>query len=377
MYCNILFLECNPISPEFLSERRNLFASRSEKKHIPAGGVFCRVAGCPVSSAALLSLSAGGAAGLRGGAHGGLPPETAGSTVCVLRHRRQHGLLLSCHAGAHSLRLRPAGAAKGGGGAADLEDTAKSGIGLLQSWLLELASHTPQSVQPLLSENVTSFFSNGTSLLDKVIRYILGLAGNILSHIPDGALSLGTAVISSFLISARLPKIKSWLKKRLPEEKLKPAADALKRMKNAVGGWLTAQLKLMGVTFTILTLGFVVLRIAYAPLWALVVALVDALPVLGTGTVLVPWAVICFLQGEGARAIGLLGVYAVVTLSRSMLEPKLVGRHLGLDPLVTLMALYVGYKLWGVGGMIFAPLLAVTIMQVTPGRERGDTPEIP
>ena len=246
----------------------------------------------------------------------------------------------------------------------DLEDTAKSGIGLLQSWLLELASHTPQSVQPLLSENVTSFFSNGTSLLDKVIRYILGLAGNILSHIPDGALSLGTAVISSFLISARLPK-------------LKPAADALKRMKNAVGGWLTAQLKLMGVTFTILTLGFVVLRIAYAPLWALVVALVDALPVLGTGTVLVPWAVICFLQGEGARAIGLLGVYAVVTLSRSMLEPKLVGRHLGLDPLVTLMALYVGYKLWGVGGMIFAPLLAVTIMQVTPGRERGDTPEIP
>ena len=107
------------------------------------------------------------------------------------------------------------------------------------------------------------------------------------------------------------------------------------------------------------------------------VALVDALPVLGTGTVLVPWAVICFLQGEGARAIGLLGVYAVVTLSRSMLEPKLVGRHLGLDPLVTLMALYVGYKLWGVGGMIFAPLLAVTIMQVTPGRERGDTPEIP
>ena len=56
-----------------------------------------------------------------------------------------------------------------------------------------------------------------------------------------------------------------------------------------------------------------------------------------------------------------------------MLEPKLVGRHLGLDPLVTLMALYVGYKLWGVGGMIFAPLLAVTIMQVTPGR--GDAPE--
>lgn len=377
MYCNILFLECNPILSEFLSERRNLFASRGEKKHIRAGGVFCRVAGCPVSSAALLSLSAGGAAGLRGGAMVGFLQKRrvprcvcSGIGVSMAFCFLAMLVLILCAFALRELR-RVAGVLP------DLEDTAKSGIGLLQSWLLELASHTPQSVQPLLSENVTSFFSNGTSLLDKVIRYILGLAGNILSHIPDGALSLGTAVISSFLISARLPKIKSWLKKRLPEEKLKPAADALKRMKNAVGGWLTAQLKLMGVTFTILTLGFVVLRIAYAPLWALVVALVDALPVLGTGTVLVPWAVICFLQGEGARAIGLLGVYAVVTLSRSMLEPKLVGRHLGLDPLVTLMALYVGYKLWGVGGMIFAPLLAVTIMQVTPGRERGDTPEIP
>lgn len=254
----------------------------------------------------------------------------------------------------------------------DLEDTAKSGITLLQSWLLELAAHTPQSVQPLLSENVTSFFSNGTALLDKAIRYVLGLAGSFLSHVPDSALSLGTAVISSFLISARLPRIKAWIEKRLPREKLRPIIEGLKRMKNAVGGWLLAQLKLMGVTFVILTLGFVLLRIAYAPLWALVVSLVDALPVLGTGTVLIPWAVICFLQGEAARAIGLLGVYAVITLTRSMLEPKLIGRHLGLDPLVTLMALYAGYKLWGVGGMIFAPLLAVTVMQAVPERNRGD-----
>ena len=64
----------------------------------------------------------------------------------------------------------------------------------------------------------------------------------------------------------------------------------------------------------------------------------------------------------------------MISVVRSVLEPKLVGRHLGLDPLVTLMALYVGYKLWGVGGMIVSPLLAVTIMQVTPNREQGDTP---
>ncbi|MDD5863088.1 MAG: sporulation integral membrane protein YtvI [Firmicutes bacterium] len=251
----------------------------------------------------------------------------------------------------------------------DLENTAKSGISLLQGWLLELASHTPDGIQGLLQQNVTSFFSNGTALLDKAIRYVLGMAGSVLGHIPDSALSLGTAVISSFLISIRLPKIKLWLRNRLPGDKLRPMLASLKRMKSAVGGWLLAQLKLMGVTFSILTLGLVLLRIAYAPLWALAVSFVDALPVLGTGTVLMPWALICFLQGDNARAVGLLGIYAVISLTRSMLEPRLVGRHLGLDPLVTLMALYAGYKLWGVGGMILAPLLTVTILQAIPERK--------
>lgn len=251
----------------------------------------------------------------------------------------------------------------------NLEDTARSGISLLRAWLLDLAARTPQSIQPLLSENVSSFFSNGTDLLDRAVRYVLGLAGNLLSHIPDSALSLFTTVISGFMISAKLPRIKRWLVRRVPKEKLRPVLDALKRMKNAIGGWLAAQVKLVGVTFLLLAVGFLLLRIPYALLWAVGVALVDAFPVLGTGTVLIPWSLICLLQGDGARAIGLLGIYVTVTLIRSVLEPRLLGRHLGLDPLVTLMALYAGYKLWGIGGMILAPLLAVTAIQLVPERK--------
>ena len=142
-------------------------------------------------------------------------------------------------------------------------------------------------------------------------------------------------------------------------------------MKSALFGWLTAQFKLMTMTMMILMLGFVILRIPYAPLWAAGVALVDALPVLGTGTILIPWSVVCFLQQDGGRAIGLLGTYAVASLTRSVLEPRLLGRHLGLDPLVTLMALYAGYKLWGVGGMILAPMLAVAALQIVPGYPSG------
>lgn len=254
----------------------------------------------------------------------------------------------------------------------DLEETARSGISMAQNWLLELASHTPQSIQPVLQENVSSLFSDGAALLDKAFRYVLGLAGNLLSHVPDSALSLGTAIISGYMISAKLPRIKKWISRRIPKEKLRPILAAGKRMKNAICGWLMAQAKLMSVTFAILTLGLLLLRVPYTLLWALGISLVDAFPVLGTGTVLLPWAILCLLQGDTARAIGLGGIYITITLTRSLLEPKLIGRHLGLDPLATLMALYAGYKLWGIGGMLLAPLLAVTAIQIVPERKRED-----
>ena len=195
---------------------------------------------------------------------------------------------------------------------------------------------------------------------------MLGLAGSILSHVPDSALSLGTAVISGFMISAKLPRIRKWISAHFPREKLRPLLDSLKRIRSAVGGWLSAQLRLAGVTLGILLAGLLILRIPYALLWAFGISLVDIFPVLGTGTVLLPWGLICFLQGDRARAIGLVGIYVVISLTRSVLEPKLVGKHLGLDPLAALFALYAGYKLWGIGGMILAPMLAVAVVQLLP-----------
>lgn len=250
----------------------------------------------------------------------------------------------------------------------DLTQTARSGISLLRSWLMDMAGRTPQSIRPLLQQNVTGFFSGGTALLDKGFSYILGLAGAILSHVPDSALTLGTGLISAVMISAKLPRIRRWINTRLPRERMRPLLDTLKQMKTAVGGWLLAQLRLAGVTLVLLLLGLVVLGIPYAPLWAAGIALVDAVPVLGTGTVLLPWALISYLQADRARAIGLLALYILISVTRSVLEPKLVGKHLGLDPLVTLFALYAGYRIWGFGGMLIAPLLAVTAVQLLPGQ---------
>lgn len=253
----------------------------------------------------------------------------------------------------------------------DLGEMAKNGVTSLSGWLQAMASHAPESLREPLGKSIGDFFSGGTALLDRAVGYVLALAGSFLSQLPDGALGTGTAIISSYMISAKLPAIRTKLAKFLPRERLAPVLATLKRIRSALGGWLKAQLRLALVTWGILTLGFLLLRIPHGVLWALLVATLDAFPVLGTGTVLLPWSLICLLQNQTARCIGLLGVYAAAALTRSILEPRLVGHQLGLDPLATLFALYAGYKLAGLPGMLLAPMAAVTIAgAVFKGRGR-------
>lgn len=254
----------------------------------------------------------------------------------------------------------------------DLEETVKAGLSSLSHWLQGLTRFAPESLRGYLTQNIADFFSGGTALLDKTVQYFLGLASSVLSQVPDGAFSLGTALVSSIMISAKLPTLRAALASWTFKEPFRKFFDALKRIRVAIGGWLKAQVKLSGVTFGILAAGFLILRVPYGILWAFLVVLVDAFPILGTGTALIPWAAVCFLQGEQARAIGLLGVYAAIALTRSVLEPKLVGKQLGLDPLATLFALYAGYKVWGLGGMILAPILAVAVMQIIPDAKGRD-----
>lgn len=258
--------------------------------------------------------------------------------------------------------------------APDLEQTAKEGITALSGFLQGIAARAPGALGSYLSGSIANFLSGGTALLDRALATLLRVAGGVLRQVPDGALGVGTAVISAYMISAKLPQIRKKTGKFLQTSGLVRLLPALRRIRTALWGWLRAQLKLSGVTYVLVTLGLCILRVPYAPIWAAFVAVVDAFPILGTGTVLVPWSVVCFLQGNVPRAIGLLGVYAVVTLMRSILEPKIVGKQLGIDPLVTLFALYTGYRIWGIGGMILAPMLtAAARSALRPEETTGQT----
>lgn len=255
-----------------------------------------------------------------------------------------------------------------GGILPNLEDTVNDGMTLLENWLLSLIRTTPEGIRSILSGTVTKFFAGGTVFLDRVNQWLLGIAASLLHGLPDSALGFGTMVLASFMISAKLPLLRTYFREKLPSVWRNRYLPALSNLKTVLLSWLKAQAKLAGITFLIVTAGLIALQVPYAPLWALGVAAVDALPLLGTGTALVPWSLVCFLQHNQVQAIGLLGIYAAAALTRSALEPKLLGKQLGLDPLMTLIALYAGYRIWGVGGMILSPLLAVIAVRLGESR---------
>ena len=245
-------------------------------------------------------------------------------------------------------------------------DTVEAGLASLRDWAVELAGRLPGRLGQMAGSTVSGLFREGSVLLERVTSGVISAAGSVAGKLPGGALMIGTAVISAYMISAQYPVLKGWLfGSDTFRFRWEPVLDRLRR---TVGLWLTAQVKLTAVTFGIVTAGFLLLRVKHTFVWAAVTAVVDAVPMLGTGTVLIPMALISLLAGEQVRALGLLGLYVTAMLTRSALEPKLVGRELGMNPLLTLMALYAGFRIWGVPGMILAPILAVSAMQLV-GRE--------
>ena len=247
----------------------------------------------------------------------------------------------------------------------------QAGLTSLQDFLLGLANRAPDGLTGMLTQAVLELFSGGAALLSQVANKLLGIASGVLGRIPDGALGFGTGLISSFMISAKLPRIRAFIRQRIPDswkEKYLPAAEATK---NTVFSYLQAQFKLTGITFLIVGAGLLLLRVRLAPLWAALIAVVDAVPLLGTGTVMLPWALVCLLQGNHVLAVGLLGIYAAAAITRSVLEPRLIGRQMGIDPLLTLVALYLGYRLWGVLGMLLAPMAAATAIRLADLRTQS------
>ena len=183
-------------------------------------------------------------------------------------------------------------------------------------------------------------------------------------HSPDVLLLTVTFGIGTYFFSASFPRVLSFLEAQLPAEQKRHLEGLGRDLKASFSGFLRAQLILMGMTFFELLLAFLLLQVHGAVGLAALTAAVDALPVFGTGTILLPWAVYCLLLEETGRALGLVLTWALVNLVRSAAQAKLLGDQIGLDPLASLIAIYVGWQLGHVWGMLLCPLVLVTLQQL-------------
>ena len=247
----------------------------------------------------------------------------------------------------------------------------------LQVWLRELAVRAPDGFGVALQNWTDSLFDGSSGLPGRVTSWLFTFAAKLVAALPDLFLFTLTTILSSFMFAANLPAARTAIRKLIPQKWQNKAQQLLSQLRAALGGWLKAQAMLMGVTFLVVTAGLMVLQLDYPLLFGALVALVDALPLLGAGVILIPWSLLSFLRGANRCAIGLILVYGAAALIRSALEPRLIGKQIGISPLVTLAAMYAGYRLVGLTGLILFPIAAMLLQQVLkltlPHRSEGQS----
>ena len=198
-----------------------------------------------------------------------------------------------------------------------------------------------------------------TDVLASVSAEIPRVAARIISGMPSVLLFIGVTVIAGFYFCVDRHGIENRLLSLLPKGIRERIPAWGRGIKQVSFRYLRAYLWLLLLTFSELFIGFCILRVEYAFLLAALIAVVDLLPILGVGTVLIPWAVIEMINRNARFGIGLLILSGTVSVLHQILEPKLVGKSLGLHPLLTLMAGYVGYRSFGFLGMAVAPFVAL------------------
>lgn len=234
--------------------------------------------------------------------------------------------------------------------------------------LLERVEGYSAACPPWLREGIkaslTRYATEAGDLLSSLIDRLLAALGTLAAALPKFLLGAATAVLAIYFTSSAWPELRQFIKRHASAGTQRMLRSFRNGMTQSAVRWLRAELTLCAITFAELLAGFVFLHQPYGLLLAFLITLVDALPVFGTGTVLVPWAIAELLFQNVPKAI-LLGVLYFVTLTvRNVLEPRLLGKQAGLPPILSLLAMYLGFCSFGVAGMVLFPFLLLVCAQL-------------
>lgn len=249
----------------------------------------------------------------------------------------------------------------------------------LQNEILKAIRFLPDSIYTSVSESITQFFGNlindfdvsklGINMSSITSGLSNGISGvySVVKNIPSILISVVIGIIAWILFTKDYKKVVKFIKLQLPDKHKNLLSETKKIFSSTILKMCRAYGLIMFITFCENFLGLTILNLigvmknSYVFVIAICIAVFDILPVAGSGGILIPWALIALVSGNVGQCVGLLILYAVITVIRQYIEPKIVGDSLGVNPLVTLAGLYFGLKLFGFMGMFIVPICVMTL----------------
>ena len=220
------------------------------------------------------------------------------------------------------------------------------------------------SIEQVENNVVNSITSGITNILTGITDWIM--------EIPNLVLSIFFSAMALYFLCTDKIYMVDQLEHHLPEVWMKKLTKHLKEIAKALGQYLRAEATLIFVSFIISLIGLTIfqligLNVKFPLLAGLGIGFIDALPILGSGTAMIPWAIISALNGDIVLGVAILGLWVIMSIVRQFLEPKLVSKHIGIHPAFTLIAMYTGYKVWNVWGLILGPILLIIFKNIFAG----------
>ena len=218
-----------------------------------------------------------------------------------------------------------------------------------------------------ITNNIGNVISKLSESISNILNSIIKGAFITAVSIPEALVFIIVIIVSTFFISSDRERISKFFSSQFPEKWINQSKSIIANMFSALIGYIKAQLILMTITFTELFIRFVIIGVKYSLLLAVLISFMDAFPILGTGGFLTPWAIYCFFTGNFRLGVSLLILYAIVFIVRQSIEPRVLGQQIGVYPLVTLIAMYSGLKLFGFWGFILGPITVLLFKNIVSG----------
>jgi sporulation integral membrane protein YtvI len=214
-----------------------------------------------------------------------------------------------------------------------------------------------QTINSNIDKTTQTVSSAVTTLVTQFFNGIL----NLLTSLPNMGAVLMVIVLAAFFISKDWDRHSRMLSGTVPDTIRKPLSDIWQDLRKALFGYLRAQFIMISITAMTVIIGLFILRVESAFTIGLMIGLVDLLPYLGVGIVMIPWTLYAYMSGNLALGVGLSVLYIILLVGRQIVEPKVLASNVGLNPLPTLVSMFVGLKLFGVLGLIIGPVSLIVV----------------